>query len=182
MSVGELQDVVADGEWVDGAVDAPVTLVEYGDLECPDVRNAEPLMLELRNAFRGDLRYVYRHFPLIAKHPHAVPAAEAAEAAGEQGAFWTMRETLLANQKALTHADFIGYAAALGLDVAAFTEALESDRVRQKVASDLAQGVARGITGTPTFFINGQRFEQDELEALRPAIETGRGTGDGGRE
>lgn len=170
MSVLDVQEAVADGEWAIGAADAPVTLVEYGDLECPDVRNAEPLMRELRNAFGGDLRYVYRHFPLIAKHPHAVPAAEAAEAAGEQGAFWTMRETLLANQHALTRADVIGYAAALDLNVADFTAALESARVRQKVASDLANSVARGITGTPTFFINGRRFEQDELEALRPAI------------
>jgi Na+/H+ antiporter NhaA len=139
-----------------GPEDAPVTLVEYGDFECPYCGQAEPVIRELL-AEIGDLRYVWRHLPLSDVHPHAQVAAEASEAASMHGKFWEMSEILLSHQDALTVRDLIGYAGELGLDQQRFKEALRKQKYAPRIAEDLESADMSGVSGTPTFFINGRR-------------------------
>ena len=139
-----------------GPEDAPVTLVEYGDFECPYCGQAEPVIRELL-AEIGDLRYVWRHLPLTDVHPHAQVAAEASEAANTHGKFWEMSELMLSHQDALTVRDLIGYAAELGIDQERFKEALRKQKYAPRVAEDLESADMSGVSGTPTFFINGRR-------------------------
>ena len=139
-----------------GAMDAPVTLVEYGDFECPYCGRAEPIVRELLAGF-GDLRYVWRHLPLSDVHQHAQLAAEASEAASAQGKFWEMYDKLLTHQDALRARDLVGYAADLGLDVERFREHLRKRKGAGRIAEDVESADASGVSGTPTFFINGRR-------------------------
>jgi Na+/H+ antiporter NhaA len=153
-----------------GPDDAPVTLVEYGDLECPYCGQAEPTVRRLL-ADHGDLRYIWRHLPLRDVHPNAQLAAEATEAAGEQGAFWEMHDLLLAHQDALQPRDLAGYAAELDLDIERFTEALRNHDYRDRVEADVESADLSGVTGTPTFFVNGRRhYGAYDLEALSAAV------------
>ncbi len=145
-----------DRDHIRGPEDAPVTLVEYGDFECPYCGQAEPIIRELL-AEIGDLRYVWRHLPLSDVHPHAQVAAEASEAAASHGKFWEMSEVLLSHQDALTVRDLIGYAAELGLDQERFKEALRKQKYAPRIAEDLESADMSGVSGTPTFFINGRR-------------------------
>jgi Na+/H+ antiporter NhaA len=151
-----------------GAMDAPVTLVEYGDFECPYCGRAEPIIRELLAGF-GDLRYVWRHLPLSDVHQHAQLAAEASEAAAGQGKFWEMYDTLLTHQDALTARDLVGYAADLGLDVEQFREDLRKRKGGGRIADDVESADASDVSGTPTSFINGQRhygaYDVDTLSA-----------------
>jgi len=140
-----------------GPVDAPLTLVEYGDFECPFCGKATGVIRDLRERFGDDLRYVFRHLPLTDVHQHAELAAQAAEAAGAQGRFWEMHDTLFAHQDELEEADLIGYAAELGLDVERFVRDLERERHAARVRDDVASAEASGATGTPTFFIGDRR-------------------------
>jgi protein-disulfide isomerase len=140
-----------------GPADAPITLVEYGDLECPYCGRAEPMVRELLADF-GDLRYVWRHLPLPGVHPHAQLAAEATEVAAMQGAFWPMRDLLFEHQDALTARDLMRYATELGLDVERFSDGLRRHAGAGHVASDVDGADLSGVTGTPTFFINGRRY------------------------
>lgn len=163
---------VGPDDWTAGPDDAPVTLVEYGDFECPHCGAMEPVIRSLREWAGNNLRFVFRNFPLTASHPHAELAAEAAEAAGAQGAFWPMHDKLLANQQALTEHDLIQYAADLGLDVNTFTSALEHHLYQPKVQADFMSGVRSGVGGTPTFYINGTRYDGDyDEESLRKAVQ-----------
>jgi Na+/H+ antiporter NhaA len=139
-----------------GPAKAPVTMIEYGDFECPYCGQAEPVIRQLL-AGHGDLRYVWRHLPLTDVHPHAQLAAEAAEAAARQGKFWEMHDVLLRHQDALTARDLIAYAAGLGLDADRFTRDLRERAGAPEVAADVDSADLSGISGTPTFFINGQR-------------------------
>jgi Na+/H+ antiporter NhaA len=150
--------VPVDGErdHVRGPDDAPVTVVEYGDFECPFCGQAEPAVRELLRDF-GDVRYVWRHLPLTDVHPHAQMAAEAAEAAAKQGAFWEMHDRLMDHQGALTPRDLIGYAASLGLDTAKFTADMRKHTGAARVAEDVDSADLSGVSGTPSFFVNGQR-------------------------
>jgi Na+/H+ antiporter NhaA len=141
---------------VRGSRDAPVTLVEYGDFECPHCGQAEGVVRELL-AQPGEVRYVWRHLPLSDVHPHAQLAAEAAEAAGEQGAFWEMHDLLLANQDRLRAPDLIGYAQDLGLDVEPFEDYLRRRAGAARIAEDVDSADLSGVSGTPTLFINGRR-------------------------
>ena len=145
-----------DRDHIRGPRESPVTLVEYGDFECPYCGQAEPVVRELLADF-GDLRYVWRHLPLRDVHPNAQLAAEAAEAADEQGAFWQMHDLLLDNQSQLRTADLIRYADQLGLDVDRFREDLRRGMGAGRVAEDLDSADLSGVSGTPTFFINGRR-------------------------
>jgi Na+/H+ antiporter NhaA len=140
-----------------GPADAPLTLVEYGDYECPFCGRATGLIRELRERFGDDLRYVFRHLPLTDVHEHAELAAQAAEAAGAQGRYWEMHDVLFAHQDELEAADLIGYAGELGLDVERFVRDLEEDRHAARVREDVASAEASGATGTPTFFIGDRR-------------------------
>jgi Na+/H+ antiporter NhaA len=151
--------VPVDGErdHIRGPEDAPVTFVEYGDFECPYCGQAEPVIRELLADF-GDLRYVWRHLPLSDVHQHAQLAAEAAEAASAQGKFWEMYDLLLAHQDALTVRDLIRYAEQLGLDAERFRAALRKGKHAGRIAEDVESADQSGVSGTPSFFINGRRY------------------------
>ncbi len=162
---------VGPDDWSVGPDDAPVTFVEYGDFECPHCAGMEPTLHELRRLAGPGMRFVYRHFPLTSSHPHAASAAEASEAAGVQGAFWPMHDTLFANQQALADNELVEYAAALGLDAGAVASALASHAYEPNVREDFMSGVRSGVSGTPTFFINGVRYDGDyELDAISRAV------------
>jgi protein-disulfide isomerase len=152
-------DVDPERDHVRGSEDAPVTLVEYGDYECPYCGQAEVVIRELLDSFGDDLRYVWRHLPLSDVHEHAQMAAEATEAAAEQGDFWGMHDVLLEHQGDLHPPDLTRYARDLGLDVDRFWEALRSRRHAERVAEDVASADASGVAGTPSFFINGKRHQ-----------------------
>jgi protein-disulfide isomerase len=163
--------VITEHDHVEGEAAAAVTLVEYGDFECPYSRAALKTIQALQREFGRDLRVVFRHFPLADKHPHAVQAAEAAEAAAAQGKFWPMYATLFANQWELEYADLMDYARQLGLDRAKFGEALAAHRYLDRIRGDVATGREHGVTGTPTFFVNGRRQDgDDDARALGAAI------------
>jgi Na+/H+ antiporter NhaA len=155
-----------------GPAEAQLTLIEYGDFQCPYCGQAEAVTRDLLQAFGDDLAFVFRHLPLSDVHEHAEQAAEAAEAAGEQGKFWEMHDLLLSHQGALELEDLARHAADLGLDLDRFTEDLMSRRFAVRVARDVESADGSGVAGTPTFFINGRRhygaYDIDSLtEALR---------------
>jgi Na+/H+ antiporter NhaA len=140
-----------------GPVDAPLTLVEFGDFECPFCGRATGMNRELRKRFGDELRYVFRHLPLDDVHPHAELAAEGAEAAGAQGRFWEMHDLLFAHQGELELEDLIGYAGELGLDVERFTREIEEGVHAEHLREDIASAEASGARGTPTFFVGEHR-------------------------
>ena len=144
---------------VRGRADAPITLLEYGDYECPYCGRAEAAIRELLADFENELRYVWRYLPLTDVHPHAQLAAEAAEAAAAQGAFWPMHDLLLAHQDALEPPDLRRYASELGLDVEQFWDDLRARTHAPRVADDVDSADASRVTGTPSFFVNGRRHE-----------------------
>jgi protein-disulfide isomerase len=153
------EDVDPERDHIRGNPDAPVTLVEYGDFECPYCGAAEPIIRELLAGVGSDLRFVYRHLPLSDVHPNAQLAAEASEAAAAQGAFWEMHDELFAHQDELAPPDLVDRAARLGLDVERFEHDLRHHRHAPRVAEDVASADASGVSGTPTFFINGRRHQ-----------------------
>jgi Na+/H+ antiporter NhaA/predicted DsbA family dithiol-disulfide isomerase len=153
-----------------GAADALVTIVEYGDFECPYCGQAEPVVRELLADF-GAVRYVWRHLPLNDVHPHAQVAALAAQAAAEQGAFWEMHDVLLANQDHLRTPDLIRYAGDLGLDVERFQKYLQKQTGAARIAEDVDSADLSGVSGTPTFFINGRRhYGAYDIATLSAAV------------
>jgi Na+/H+ antiporter NhaA len=153
-----------------GPVDAPVTLLEYGDFECPYCGQAESVIRELLRDF-GDVRYVWRHLPLNDVHPNAQVAAEAAEAAAEQGAFWEMYELLLTHQDALAPADLIGYAEQIRLDPERFGNELENHVGAARIAEDVDGADLSSVSGTPTFFVNGRRhYGAYDIETLKQVV------------
>jgi Na+/H+ antiporter NhaA len=157
-----------------GPMEAPVTLVEYGDFECPFCGRAEPVIRELLRDF-GDLRYVWRHLPLNDVHLHTQMAAEASEAAAEQGAFWEMYDLLLAEQSALEETDLIARAEQLGLDVERFRDDLEHHVGAGRIAEDVDGADLSGVSGTPTFFINGRRhYGAYDIDTLTRAVRAAR--------
>jgi Na+/H+ antiporter NhaA len=149
-------DVDPERDHIRGPLEAPVTVVEYGDFECPYCGQAEPVVRELLSDF-ADIRYVWRHLPLNDVHVNAQLAAEASEAAADQGAFWKMHDFLLDHQDALRPDDLVAYALQLGLDVERFSEDLRTHSGAARIAEDVDSADLSGVSGTPTFFINGQR-------------------------
>jgi Na+/H+ antiporter NhaA len=163
-------DVDPERDHIRGPIDAPVTVVEYGDFECPYCGIAEPVMRDLLHDF-GDVSYVWRHLPLNDVHLHAQQAAEAAEAAAEQGAFWEMHDVLLRHQDALEMDELIGYAEELGLDIERFTDDLRARVGAARVADDVDSADLSGVSGTPTFFINGRRhYGAYDISTLSAAV------------
>jgi protein-disulfide isomerase len=170
--MSELTVPVTKKDHIQGPDDAPVTLVEYGDYECPYCGRAYYVIKKLQQDLGDKLRFVFRNFPLAQIHPHAVQAALAAESAALQRKFWEMHDVLFENQDALQEHDLVSYAYSLGLDVDRFMDDISSEKVQQKVDSDFWSGVRSGVNGTPTFFINGKRFDGWYSYAdLRRAIE-----------
>jgi len=163
-------DVDPERDHFRGPVDAPVTVVEYGDFECPYCGRAEPVVRELIREF-GDVRYVWRHLPLSDVHPHAQLAAEATEAAAAQGVFWEMHDLLFEHQDALQPGDLVTYAEQLGLDVERFTRDLREHAGTARVAEDVDSADLSAVSGTPTFFINGRRHHGAyDIAALSAAV------------
>ena len=155
---------------VRGPIAAPVTVVEYGDFECPFCGQAEPVVRQLL-AGHGDVRYVWRHLPLNDVHPRAQIAAEAAEAAAAQGAFWRMHDHLFAHQDQLRPTDLMRYAAELELDVERFGRDLRRHDGAPRIATDVESADLSGVSGTPTFFVNGRRHQGAyDIEALTSAV------------
>jgi len=166
-----------DRDHIRGPARAPVTIVEYGDFECPYCGQAEPVVRELL-AGHGDVRYVWRHLPLTDVHPHAQLAAEAAEAAADQGAFWPMHDLLLRHQDALLLPDLLRYAAETGLDTERFRDYLARRAGAARVAEDVDSADLSGVSGTPTFFINGRRhYGSYDINALTSAVRTAKAAG-----
>jgi Na+/H+ antiporter NhaA len=167
-------EVDPDRDHIRGPEDAPITMVEYGDFECPYCGQAEPVIRELL-AGRGDVRYVWRHLPLSDVHPQAQMAAQAAEAAAEQGAFWEMHDLLLDHQDALRLGDLVRYAGELGLNVERFRDHLRRNTGAARVAEDVDSADLSGVSGTPTFFINGRRhYGAYDIASLTAAAEAAR--------
>ena len=155
-----------------GPETAPVTLVEYGDYECPYCGKAYPIVKEIQRRLGDRLRFVFRNFPLTQSHPHAEHAAEAAEAAAAQEKFWEMNDYLFEHQQALDDAHLVHYAVALHLDKEKFEREMTEHVYANRVREDFLSGVRSGVNGTPTFFINGVRHDESyELETLLAAIE-----------
>lgn len=150
---------VGRGDHSQGPATAPVTLVEYGDYECPSCGAAHPVVKAVQARLGRRLRFVFRNFPLSAVHPHAERAAEATEAAATQGQFWAMHDILFENQDALDDEDLTRYAVALGLDEDQFVRELDGRAHAARVRTDFMGGVRGGVNGTPTFFINDARHD-----------------------
>jgi protein-disulfide isomerase len=168
-------DVDPERDHIRGSERALVTLVEYGDYQCPYCGQAERVIRELLESFGDDLRYVWRHLPLSDVHEHAQMAAEATEAAAAQGAFWEMHDILLQHQDELLPSDLTRYAQELGLDVDRFVDDLRRRSHAARVADDVATADASGVAGTPTFFINGRRHQGAyDVATLTAAVESAR--------
>jgi protein-disulfide isomerase len=163
---------VTERDHIQGNPNAPLTLLEYGDYECPYCGAAYPNVKLVQQRMGERLRFVFRNFPLAQIHPHAEHAAEAAEAAGEQGKFWEMHDTLFEHQDALDDLDLVRYAVDLGLDVARFEGEMAAHVHAGRVREDFLSGVRSGVNGTPTFFINGRRHDGSyDLGTLVAALE-----------
>jgi protein-disulfide isomerase len=156
---GALTPAVSSRDHSEGSADALVTLVEYGDYECPHCGRAYPIVKAVQRRLGNQLRFVFRNFPLKNIHPHAEHAAEAAEAAAAQGHFWEMHDAVFEHQAALGDKDLARYAEAIGLDRSRFERELKSGTYKPRVQEDFMSGIRSGVNGTPTFFINGRRYE-----------------------
>jgi protein-disulfide isomerase len=162
--VSQLTTPVSQSDHILGSLDAPITLVEYGDYECPHCGRAHPILKQVLRMLGDQVCFAYRNFPLTQIHPHAQHAAEAAEAADALGgpdAYWQMHDALFENQEALEDEDLLLYAREIGLDVTEFARALQSGQFAARVQQDFLGGVRSGVNGTPTFFVNGERYDGD---------------------
>ncbi len=164
---------VSDQDHIQGSPDAPFTLVEYGDYECPHCGHAYPIVKRVQKHFGKRLRFVYRNFPLTQMHPHAESAAETAEFAGSQGKFWEMHDALFENQDSLGGPLYLRLAQQFSLPAAELQAALQAHSFLARIKSDFSGGVRSGVNGTPTFFINGQRHDGPfEYEDLVQAVDS----------
>lgn len=169
--VGQLTPAVGERDHVLGPATAPVTLVEYGDYECPYCRAAMPIVTELQTLLGAQLRFVFRHFPVTNLHPHAQRAAEVAEAAGAQGWFWDMHAYLFEHQDALDDEHLVQYAADLGLDAERIRRELVGHVYADRVREDFSSAIESGVEGTPTFFLDSVRYDEPVgLQQLLAAI------------
>ena len=156
---GQLVPPVSERDRVAGDPDAPVTLVEYGDYECPHCGLARPIVKSIQRRLGKKLRFVFRNFPLAEAHPHSRHAAEAVEAAADQGKFWEMHDALFENQDRLEDEDLVAIARSLRLDAERVATALADGRYTARVREDFRAGIRSGVNGTPTFFVNGERYD-----------------------
>ena len=169
--IGKLNLLVNDRDHIQGPTTASVKLVEYGDYECPYTGQAYPIVKEIQKRLGDKLLFVFRNFPLREIHPHAQHAAEAAEAAAAQGKFWDMHNYLFEHQLALDDNHLLKYAAALGIDTDKFRSEMSGHIYTSMIDKSLGEGIASGVEGTPTFFINGVRHNGSwDLETLLAAI------------
>lgn len=162
----ELAIPVNDGDHVMGPMDAFVTVVNYGDYECPDCNRRHKEVQKVIDELRNSVRFVYRHFPLINVHTRALRAAEAAEAAAAQGKFWEMHRLLYKSPNKLEDRDLRGHATAIGLDVVRFDREMADSTYASQILQDYYHAINYGITGTPTTFINGELYAMSGIELL----------------
>jgi protein-disulfide isomerase len=164
--------VTEERDHIQGPAEAAVTLVEYGDYECPYCGAAYPIIKEVQSRMGERLRFVFRNFPITTSHPHAEQAAETAEAAATQGRFWQMHDLLYENQRRLRTPDLRDYAERLALDVERFDRELAEHAHAARVREDFMSGVRSGVNGTPTFYINGARHDDSyDIETMLAALE-----------
>jgi protein-disulfide isomerase len=157
--MAKLRTPVNAQDHIQGPEDAELTLVEYGDYECPSCGSAYPIVKRIQEQLGKRLRFVFRNFPLSEIHPHAESAAETAEFSAAQGRFWEMHDLLFENQEQLSEALYSALAEKLGLSQTALRQALEEGKYKDRVRADFSSGVRSGVNGTPTFFINGMRHD-----------------------
>ncbi len=176
--VHELRVPVSEEDWIRGPVDASVTIVEYGDYECPACQRAYREVEKLLESEEGRVRFIFRHFPLIRMHPQALGAALAADAAGRQSKFWEMHSKLYENRGQLGDEHIRGYAQELGLDMDRFIRDIKSKQIEAHIRQQRLEGARSGVNGTPTFFVNGTRYDGDFAhEALAAAVRAAREQG-----
>jgi len=162
---------VARRDHIQGPIDAPIALVEYGDYECPYCGEAYPIIKAIQERLGDRLCFAFRNFPLVNSHPHAQHAAEAAEAAGAQGKFWEMHDLLFENQEALEDDDLAQYATTLGLDARRLIAEVLAGAHSARVREDFSSGARGGVNGTPTFFVNGVRYDDaPDVDGLIAAL------------
>jgi protein-disulfide isomerase len=154
-----LKPAVHTGDHFQGPADAPVELVEYGDYQCPHCGRAYPIIKRIQEKLGKDLKFVFRNFPLSEAHPQAFMAAVATEAADKQHKFWEMHDILFERQENLDLESIVSYAVHMGLNDKTFIKDLEDEKLSAKVEADFESGIHSGVNGTPTFFINGVRFD-----------------------
>ncbi|MDB5106536.1 MAG: protein-disulfide isomerase [Fibrobacteres bacterium] len=161
MGEARLTVPLEESDHVQGPAGVPLELVEYGDYQCTHCLRAYPIIKRLQQNLKSRLRFAYRNFPMTQQHPEALNAARAAEAAGLQGRFWQMHDMLFENQEYLDYESLLQYAAELRMDVNRFARDYRSQKVEDKIREDFESGVRSGVNGTPTFFINGLRYDGD---------------------
>jgi protein-disulfide isomerase len=159
MDVTKLKFPVGKKDFISGPEKAKITLVEYGDYQCPYCGQAYPIVKKIQEKLGDDLRFVFRNFPLAEIHPNAMNAAEAALSAGEHGKFWQMHDSLYEHQNALDDKHLVQYAGELGLDTPKFKNDLRNQTHSSRIEEDFLSGVRSGVNGTPTFFINEIRYD-----------------------
>lgn len=162
--MNQLTPPVDKNDHIQGNSHAPLTLVEYGDYQCPHCGHAYPIIKQVQRKLGDRLRFVYRNFPLSEAHPDAFKAAVAAEAASLQKKFWEMHDVIFENQDALSWTDLFSYAQSIGLDMQLFKEDAQKQEIAGRVEADFESGIRSGVNGTPSFFINGKKYE-DSWEA-----------------
>ncbi|WP_263603405.1 DsbA family protein [Chryseobacterium sp. PET-29] len=168
-----LKPSVSKTDHAQGNDNADLTIVEYGDYQCPYCGAAYPVLKELMKEFKGQVKFVFRNFPLSEMHPYARPAAIAAEAADLQGKFWEMHDVIYENQQSLNENFLFQLAEKIGLNLSQFKEDIQKPELEKKVDSDFESGIISGVNGTPSFFINGNKFNggaEDLLELVRENV------------
>jgi len=173
--MSKLKPPVNSNDHIQGDAHAPIELVEYGDYQCPHCGHAYPIIKSIQQQLGGQLKFVFRNFPLAEMHPNATNAAVATEAAAVQGKFWEMHDIIFENQEHLGNSHLVKYAAKIGLDAEQFKADFENPAALEKVESDFESGVRSGVNGTPSFFINGTKYngnweEVDLLEYLQSLV------------
>jgi protein-disulfide isomerase len=162
--MSKLKNPVNSKDHVEGAANAPIELVEYGDYECPHCGRAYPVIKKIQAQLGQRLKFIFRNFPLAEAHPHATHAAIGAEAAAVQGRFWQMHDIIFEHQNRLEDGDLVTYASKIGLDLKKFEADFEKPAISEKVQSDFEGGIRSGVNGTPSFFINGEKYDGDWSE------------------
>jgi protein-disulfide isomerase len=169
----DLISVNVETEHIQGSIDSPISLIEYGDYECPYTGMAYPIVKEIMKRFKNKIYFVFRNFPLNDIHPHAQHAAEAAEAAAAQDKFWEMHDYLFEHQKALDDSHILQYAKKVGLDLNKFKKDMTGHVYAPFIEKSLKSGIDHGVEGTPTFFVNGKRYEDSwDLETFSDFLST----------
>ena len=166
---GHLKPAIGSKDHIQGNTNASLELVEYGDYQCGHCGHAYPIIKEIQQELRDKLKFVFRNFPLTESHTDAFNAAVAAEAAALQNKFWEMHDIIYENQESLDGEDLVAYAKKIGVDVVRFQDDIKKDTITAKVQNDFESGVRSGVNGTPSFFINGEKYDGDweENELLK---------------